>query len=114
MPTKHERASEKKFVRTTSGKAKVVYFKGKSKKHHCALCKKILHGVPHSHSVYEMSKLSKTQKKPSVAFGGVLCSSCRRDVLEEAIKVKVQQKEMRDVAFKIKNFVGMALNMVDL
>ena len=114
MPTKHERASEKKFVRITSGKAKMVYFKGKSRKHHCALCKKILHGVPHSHSVYGMSKLSKTQKRPSVAFGGVLCSPCRRNVLEEAIKVKGQQKEMGAVSFKIKNFVEMAMHRVDL
>ncbi len=114
MPNRHERASEKKFVRTISGKAKIVYFKGKSKKHHCALCKKPLHGVPHSSSVFEMAKLSKTQKRPSTMFGGVLCSSCRKKTVEETIKVKGNQKQLQEVPFKLKQFVEMAMNKVEI
>jgi len=88
MPNPHERSSEKKFVRVPGGKTTIKYFKGKGKKQHCALCKNILHGVFHSINRSKVSKLSKTQRRPSVPFGGVLCSKCRVKVFEETIKVK--------------------------
>ena len=108
MPRPHERSSERKFVRTPGGKTIVRYFKGKAKKHHCALCKGILHGVAHSQRRLGISKLSKTQKKPSVIFGGVLCSSCRVVVIEETVKVKQNIKPIEDVSFKVRNFVEQA------
>ncbi len=108
MVKRFERSSEKKFVRTPGAQTKIVFFKGKAKKHHCALCKKILHGVAHASRRYDVSKLSKTQKRPSVPFGGVLCSSCRRKVFIETIKVKEGIKQLQDVSFLLKKFVQMA------
>lgn len=114
MPTKQQRASEKKFVRTPGGKTVIRYFKGKSQKHHCAICKGILHGTPHSKNITAVSKLSKSKKRPSVAFGGVLCSNCRTIVFEETIKVKGQIKGIEEVPFKVKSFVEMAMQKVEV
>jgi len=113
MPNRHERSSEKKFVRTPGGKTKIRYFKGKAKKQHCALCKGILAGVPHSLRRNGISKLSKTQKRPQVPFGGILCSACRVKVFEETIKIKQKIKPMNQVSFRVKNFVEQALQKVE-
>jgi len=113
MPKPHERSSEKKFVKTPGGKTKIRYFKGKAKKHHCALCKGILQGVAHSLRRKGVSKLSKTQKRPSVSFGGVLCTNCRKSVFEETIKVKLKIKPEKDVPFVMKHFVDEATQLVE-
>ncbi|MBI2597710.1 MAG: 50S ribosomal protein L34e [Candidatus Diapherotrites archaeon] len=113
MPTRHERSSEKKFVKLTAGKTKIKYFKGKPKKHHCALCQGMLFGVPHSHKIHELAKLSKTQKRPTVVFGGVLCSNCRKKVFEETAKVSQNLKSIDEVSFKIKEFVQTAKQVME-
>lgn len=112
MPQRRERSSEKKFVKTKGKKTRIHYFKGKAKKQHCAVCDAVLHGVAHSKRRNEFSKLSKTQKRPSVHFGGILCSNCRVMVVEETIKVKTG-KPIQSVPFKIKSFVEMSEKQVE-
>jgi ribosomal protein L34E len=112
MPTRSERSKEKKFVRTPGG-VKIRYETGKSGKHHCARCKTVLHGVPHGKRRGEIAKLSKSEKRPSVIFGGVLCGNCRKEVIEDAAKIKAGFKEEKDVDLEIKKFVEIALRRVE-
>lgn len=112
MPKPSERGSEKKFVRTPGGKVSVRYFKGKASKHRCAICKGLLHGVPHSKRKAEVKKLSKSERRPSAIFGGILCSRCRTNIIEEAIKVKHKLKDVSDIELNNRKYVETALNVV--
>ena len=112
MPNPHERSSEKKFTRTPGGKVRIHYFKGKASKHSCALCGSQLHGTPHGRRKSGVAKLSKTERRPSSAFGGVLCGNCREVIFTEAIKVKSKVKDIREVSFKSKKYVEMAMAKV--
>lgn len=104
MPTRSERAKERKFVRVPSGKVRTRYFKGKPSKHKCAICGSVLHGVPPGRRA-AAGKLAKSEKRPSVAFGGVLCGKCRNMAVEEAAKVKTGAKEMKQVVLGIRKYV---------
>ena len=77
----------------------------KKAKRICGLCKKNLHGVPHGLDNARAGKLSKTQKRPSVIFGGVLCNACRREVIEEAFKVKEGIKQMSETSSTQKIYI---------
>jgi large subunit ribosomal protein L34e len=49
----------------------------------CAICKKVLHGLPR---LNKFRKLSKSEKRVSRIFGGYLCSKCTREVLKESAR----------------------------
>jgi large subunit ribosomal protein L34e len=49
----------------------------------CAICKKVLHGLPR---LNKFRKLSKSKKRVSRIFGGYLCSKCTREVLKEKVR----------------------------
>ena len=95
-----ERRKNKKFVKIPKGTKTIVFKKG-GRKAVCEVCKKSLQGTPKG-TVSQKNKLSKTQKRPSILFGGILCNKCRDMVFEEAIKVKLGIKTIEDVSFSIK------------
>ncbi len=95
---------KQKKRRTTSGKLKIVYKKNKPAKKKCVLCSRQLHGVPHGKSTAEISKLSKTQKRPNALFGGILCNKCREKVIREAALVKTGEKKKEEVLIKKRKF----------
>ena len=100
-----DRTKKKKFRRKISKKSKVFYTREKTSKHHCAICKGVLHGTPHGKTRAKVRKLSKTERRPSVPFGGVLCTKCRTSVFEEATKVSAGSKKIEDIDLKKKNYV---------
>ena len=104
MPTPGERAKKKKKKRTAKG-SKEYYVRGKTAKHSCAVCAGQLHGVPHGKIMAKVGKMSKTEKRPSVPFGGMLCTKCRRVVAEEKAKLEAGTKKLEEVDFKIKKFL---------
>ena len=59
-------------------------------------------------------KLSKTERRPEIIFGGVLCSNCRSLVFENAIKVKLGVKKEDDLNLTMKKFVSQAIKRVGL
>lgn len=108
MPSPSNRRKARRFYRNQSGNTGVFYFKGKTGKKECGLCHESLHGVPHGKRKAELSRISKTEKRPEVVFGGILCSHCRTMVIEETIKVKTGIKVFEDVSFDSQKFVKMA------
>ena len=46
----------------------------------CAICKKVLHGIPRTN---KLRKLNKSRKKVTRIFGGYLCARCAREVIKE-------------------------------
>ena len=105
MPTPGQKTKKKKFRRTISGKSKVFFTRKKTAKRKCGLCGNILHGVPHGKTRTEVRKLSKSQRTPSVVFGGVLCSGCRSRVVEDAVKVNINLKEIGSITPKERAYV---------
>jgi ribosomal protein L34E len=113
MTAPKDRVKKKKFTRTPGSKTKVHYFKGKPGKHHCALCSKVLHGMPHNKTKAELSKLSKTKKRPEALLAGQVCSQCRTLLLDEAIKIKLKTKSLDDVKLNFKPYVESLVKMVE-
>lgn len=112
MPNQSERRKARKFYRAPSGETRMTFFKEKASKKTCGLCGETLHGVLHGKRKTQVLQLSKSQRRPSVLFGGVLCSSCRTEIIEEAVKVKTGLKNLSEVGFVERKFVEMAMNKV--
>lgn len=109
-----ERRLNKKFIKVPSGKTKSVRYKEASKKKSiCGLCSKGLQGTPRGNDG-QKGKLSKTEKRPSILFGGVLCNKCRDAVFENTIKVKTGLKKITDVKVGMRKYVAQAMNAVKL
>lgn len=83
-------------------KTVIQYKKAKKGKKKCAVCSKRLQGTATSE---KERKLSKTQKRPSRIFGGVLCANCTVKMIEEAVKVKVGVKSLEKIDLSVKKYV---------
>lgn len=112
MPKPSERWKKKKKYKSRKGEMRISYGRGKTSKHKCALCKKVMHGMPHGKARSGARKLSKTEKRPSALLAGTLCNSCRKRVIEEAVKVRTGLKEMDKVELRHKKFVDLAIARV--
>ncbi|MDD4983491.1 MAG: hypothetical protein PHH82_01470 [Candidatus ainarchaeum sp.] len=101
-----ERVMKKKKVRVPGGESRISLIRQKKTKVSCGICKdRIL-------SANNNRGLSKTEKRPSVVFGGVLCSTCRDKVFENAIKVKIGAKKEDDLTVTMKKFVSQAIKRI--
>jgi len=95
-PAYRSRSLRRVYVRTPGGELKIHYEKRRPGPARCAICGRVLGGVPRLRPV-ELRKLSKTERRPERPYGGVLCPSClarllRKSVREtvlEALKAKV-------------------------
>jgi large subunit ribosomal protein L34e len=105
MPKRSDRSKKTKFRRVSGKKSKRVFVKGKTGKHLCAVCGGVLHGVPHGKTPAQVGKLSRTERRPTAVFAGVLCSKCRSRVVEEAAKVEAGFKKMDEVELVLKKYV---------
>jgi large subunit ribosomal protein L34e len=87
MPAgKHKsRTLRRVFVKIPSGKNVVHYRKRKISIPKCSGCGKPLQGIPKLKQS-KFKNLSKTKKRPSRPFGGVLCSVCSRKKIKEQIE----------------------------
>ena len=70
------------FVKTPGSNTKVHFRRRKPSKAVCGTCKKPLAGVPRE-LPSKMANIPKTAKRPERPFGGVLCSSCMRKMLQQ-------------------------------
>ena len=87
MPKRSQRSRSLRKIKATTpgGRQKIRYKRRSGTVHKCAVCKKPLSGVPKGR-VSDISKLSKTQKRPERAYGGYLCPECA--------KVEIKKKEL--------------------
>ncbi|MAG21980.1 MAG: 50S ribosomal protein L34e [Candidatus Diapherotrites archaeon] len=105
MTSPGQKTKKKKKRRSAKG-SKEYYVREKTSKRQCGVCGGILQGVPHGKKDSEVRKLSKTQRRPSVPFGGVLCTKCRRIVAVEKAKVENDLKKIKDVDLKLRKYLG--------
>lgn len=62
-----------------------------------------------SGKVSEVRKLSKTERKPSTMFAGMLNTKDRTFVFEEAAKVVSREKRIEETDFRLRKFVEQAV-----
>ncbi len=95
------------YKKSPSGEVTVHLEKRKDTKARCALCNEILFGASHERG------LSKSEKRPSAIFAGTLCNKCRKEVLEEAIKVKEGIKKLEECDIMQRKYIKEALNLLE-
>ena len=101
-----DRVKKRKMVVTPSGKAKIRVIRHKKTKVSCAITKKPITSANNN------PLLSKTEKRPSVIFGGVLSVKARNVVFENTIKVKLGIKKEEDLNLTTKKYVKQAIKKV--
>ena len=102
-----QRRLKKKFRKSASG-SKAERYSEKKSQTECAITGKKLSGVPNATKCGK-NKLSKTQKRPSVPFGGILSGEAREKVSIETGKVVAELKEIDDVDSKYRKYVKQLL-----
>jgi ribosomal protein L34E len=105
-----KRTMKKKSVKKPSKTGK-EYFRGKDSKKKCAITGKVLSGMTHEKT--KRSKKSKTQKRPSVPFGGILGSKAREQVFIETGKVVAGIKKIDEVEQKYRKYVEQAIRRIE-
>ena len=78
-----------------------------------ALHKEKLFGMAKQKSNVVTGKLSKTQKRPSVMFGGILTSKERTLVFKEAAKIISEEKEIIETDVRLKNYINQAIKKME-
>ena len=74
------------FVKTPGNRVTTHYRERKPSKPVCAVCGKVLAGVPNERPT-DMQNIPKSQKRPERPYGGVLCSACMREKMKEKAKM---------------------------
>ncbi len=97
----------------TATETKREYFKGKHKKIKCSITGKPLAGVPHETKAGLLGK-SKSEKRPTAPFGGILSGEAREDVFIELGKVVAGVKGIDDVDDKYRKYVKQAMKRADI
>ena len=105
MPNRSERAKKTKFRKKPGAKSERVFVRGKTGKHVCAICERVMHGTPHGKTAAEVRKLSKTKRRPTGIFAGVLCNKCRAQVAGEAAKVEAGIKSIEEIELRMRKYV---------
>ena len=106
--TRANRVKSKKFVRTPKGKISSRRGREARSRHTCAITKDYLHGTTNK----KTNKLSKTKKRPSVPFGGVLSTKARQRIMEETALAYQGFKTMEQVPLNLRNYVEQALKRI--
>ncbi|MFA5357928.1 MAG: 50S ribosomal protein L34e [archaeon] len=106
--TKPYQRTLKKKIRKSSSKKTRIFVREKPSKKRCPVTGEALKGVPHARKC-KANKQSKTEKRPSVPFGGVLSSKAREQVFIETGKIVAGVKKIDDVNNKYRKYVKQAL-----
>ena len=95
---------KRKSVRVPSGEAKQRFVERTKKKVHvCAICKAPLQAVKESGS--------KTEKRPTRMFAGVLCHTCLDRVIRYATRINDGIITMDDVDIKYRPYVSLLVKI---
>jgi ribosomal protein L34E len=103
----------KKAFRKTAKQTKRITVNRKPSKRSCSACGNQMHGVPSGKGIAATRKLSKTQKRPSAMFAGLLCNNCRAKVIDEALKIKYAGKKIEESSIKMRKFVTEATARIE-
>ena len=104
MVDRQTRMKKKKFRKTPGAKTSTIYTREKNTKAKCAVTGKILAGTANQAKA-NIRATSKTKRKPSVKFGGILSGNARKQVWENYALVSSKKKTIEDIPVKVRKFV---------
>lgn len=104
MPAPKDRQGSFRNRSSPGGKPSRKKKSDKPSKARCALCAKVLPGVP-CRSPAGLAKLAKTEKRPERPFGGVLCSPCLSQVIRDKVRLQQGLISKEDVDFRRLKFI---------
>jgi large subunit ribosomal protein L34e len=78
---KYKSRTFRRVFTKTPTKTVIHYKRRRPSKAVCAECGTVLKGVPNE-LPYKIKRMTKTEKRPSRAYGGVLCSRCTREKIK--------------------------------
>ncbi len=84
-PALRSRSLRRVKTRTPGGRTIVRYEKRKPNAARCAICGRVLNGVPRLRPV-DLRKLPKTARRPERPYGGYLCPQCLARLLKDAAR----------------------------
>ncbi len=84
-PRFRSRSLKRRKIRTPGDRTTIHYRRGKVEKASCAVCGKVLHGIPRDRGIC-LKRVSKSKKKVNRPYGGVLCPACLKETLVEKIR----------------------------
>lgn len=113
MPNPNQKFKKHKTTITPGGKRSRVIVKKKTGKHKCAVCKAMLHGMPHGLRTFEVKKLSKTERRPENLLSSMLCPKCRKVAYLEAVMLKHKIKEEKDLDLKYVKYIKMIMKKLE-
>lgn len=87
-PAHKSRSLRKVFRKLPGGRTTIHYRKRKPKKAKCSSCGSVLKGIPRERP-YKMQRLSKSKKRPSRPYAGILCSKCMREKIKKEARKNV-------------------------
>ncbi len=105
-----QRRLKKKIRKSPGRKSKISYKRKKRSFAKCALCKERLKGVPPES---RKKKLSKTKRRPSVMFGGILCSKCREKIIKKAALRKYKLTRDEEIDLREEKFIKQAEKAIE-
>lgn len=79
-------------TKTPGGRTVLHHALRKPSKQICGSCGKVLAGTPHVRPA-QLRRLTKTEKRPSRPYGGVLCSSCARLKIKQTARTANEEKK---------------------
>jgi len=104
MVDRHNRVKRRKFRKTPGARTAMHCTNEKKEFSECAITGMRLHGTGNQ-SKSKLRKNSKTSRRPSVKFGGMLSSSARKLVWENYALVLAGKRTMEEVPAGIRHFV---------
>jgi len=113
MPSASTRNRKIKTVKTPSGKSRIIIKKKKTGKHICAISKKPLSGMPHGKRVFEIARMSKTQRRPENPLSSMLSAKVRDEVYLQAVMLKHNLITADDVDYRYKKYINMINNKIE-
>jgi len=113
MPGPNEKFKKHKKIRTPRGIIKRQLVKKKTGIHKCAICKEMLHGMPHGKRVFEVQKMSKTERRPEAPLASMICPICRKDVYLSAVLLKYNVLTKEEVDFRYIKYINMIIKKIE-
>jgi len=113
MPGPNEKFKKHKKVRSPRGIIKRTLVKKKTGMHKCAICKEMLHGMPHGKRVFEVAKLSKTERRPEAPLASMICPVCRKEIYLSAVMLKYNLLTKDEVDYRYTKYIDMISNRIE-
>ncbi|MFH1285657.1 MAG: 50S ribosomal protein L34e [Candidatus Micrarchaeota archaeon] len=100
LPKNRSNSMVKRERKTPGGRISTIYSRRKKKPLvRCGICKRVLTGVSNKRGA------SKTERKPSRLFGGMLCHRCVSRIIQQRARIENGEITKEEIEVRFKRYV---------